>query len=75
MRPKILGFLSMSKDVVLELLNRLVAKGYVIRWGESDVDTLRLDPRAPDLTLFSDGQCDSGLTERLGHPDHRRTTV
>lgn len=66
----------MSKDVVLERLNRLVAKGYVIRWGESDVDTLRLEhPRAPDLTLFSDGQSESRSTERLGHPDHRRTTV
>ena len=47
----------MSKDVVLERLNKLVAKGYVVRWGESEVDTLRLEhPRAPDLTLFSDGR-------------------
>ena len=47
----------MSKDVVLERLNKLVAKGYVVRWGELDVDTLRLEhPRAPDLTLFSDGR-------------------
>ena len=47
----------MSKDVVLERLNKLVAKGYVVRWGELDVDTLRLEhPRAPHLTLFSDGR-------------------
>jgi len=47
----------MSKDVVLERLKRLVAKGYVVRWGASEVDTLRLEhPRAPDLTLFSDGR-------------------
>ena len=47
----------MSKDVVLERLKRLVAKGYVVRWGESDVDTLRLEhPLAPELTLFSDGR-------------------
>ena len=43
----------MSKDVVLERLKRLVAKGYVVRWGASDVDTLRLEhPRAPDLTFI-----------------------
>ena len=60
----------MSKDVVLERLKRLVAKGYVVRWGASDVDTLRLEhPRAPDLTYFQTA------TKRLGHPDHRRTTV
>ena len=47
----------MPKQVVLERLNKLVAKGYVVRWGQSDQDTLRLEhPRAPDLTLFSDGR-------------------
>jgi hypothetical protein len=47
----------MAKQVVLERLNKLVAKGYVVRWGQSDQDTLRLEhPRAPDLTLFSDGR-------------------
>jgi hypothetical protein len=47
----------MAKQTVLERLNKLVAKGYMIRWGESDQDTLRLEhPRAPDLTLFSDGR-------------------
>jgi hypothetical protein len=45
----------MAKQVVLERLNKLVAKGYVVRWGQSDQDTLRLEhARAPDLTLFSD---------------------
>jgi hypothetical protein len=47
----------MAKHVVLERLNRLVAKGYVVRWGESEQDAVRLQhPRAPDLTLFSDGR-------------------
>ena len=47
----------MAKQIVLERLNRLVAKGYVVRWGESEQDTLRLEhPRAPDLTLFADGR-------------------
>jgi hypothetical protein len=47
----------MAKHVVFERLNKLVAKGYVVRWGESEEDTLRLEhPRAPDLTLFSDGR-------------------
>jgi hypothetical protein len=43
----------MTKQAVLERLKKLVAKGYVVRWEESDQDTLRLaHPRAPDLTLF-----------------------
>jgi hypothetical protein len=47
----------MAKHVVLERLKRLVAKGYMVRWGDSEQDTLRLEhPRAPDLTLFSDGR-------------------
>jgi hypothetical protein len=47
----------MAKHVVLERLNQLVAKGYNVRWGGSEQDTLRLEhPRAPDLTLFSDGR-------------------
>ena len=47
----------MAKHVVLERLNQLVAKGYIVRWGGSERDTLRLEhPRAPDLTLFSDGR-------------------
>jgi|GEM_PF-1410084 hypothetical protein len=47
----------MAKHVVLERLNQLVAKGYIVRWGGSEQDTLRLEhPRAPDLTLFSDGR-------------------
>jgi len=47
----------MAKHVVLERLNKLVAKGYVVRWEESEQDTVRLQhPRAPDLTLFSDGR-------------------
>jgi hypothetical protein len=47
----------MAKQVVLERLNQLVAKGYIVRWGGSEQDTLRLEhPRAPDLTLFSDGR-------------------
>jgi hypothetical protein len=51
-----MGF-SMAKHVVLDRLNKLVAKGYVVRWEESDQDTVRLQhPRAPDLTLFSDGR-------------------
>jgi hypothetical protein len=46
-----------AKYVVLERLNKLVAKGYMVRWGEPGEDTLRLEhPRAPDLTLFSDGR-------------------
>ena len=46
-----------AKQIVLERLNRLVAKGYVVRWGESEQNTLRLEhPRAPDLTLFADGR-------------------
>ena len=52
----LMGF-SMAKHVVLERLNKLVAKGYVVRWEESEQDTVRLQhPRAPDLTLFSDGR-------------------
>ena len=51
-----MGF-SMAKHVILERLNKLVAKGYVVRWEESEQDTVRLQhPRAPDLTLFSDGR-------------------
>ena len=51
-----MGF-SMAKHVVLERLNKLVAKGYVVRWEELEQDTVRLQhPRAPDLTLFSDGR-------------------
>ena len=51
-----MGF-SMAKHVVLERLNKLVAKGYVVRWEESEQDSVRLQhPRAPDLTLFSDGR-------------------
>jgi hypothetical protein len=47
----------MAKHVVLERLNKLVAKGYVVRWEESEQDTVRLQhPRAPDLTLFSNGR-------------------
>ena len=47
----------MAKHLVLERLNKLVAKGYVVRWEESEQDTVRLQhPRAPDLTLFSDGR-------------------
>jgi hypothetical protein len=47
----------MAKHVVLERLTKLVAKGYTVRWEESEQDTLRLEhPRAPDLTLFSDGR-------------------
>ena len=47
----------MAKHVVLERLNKLVAKGYIVNWGKSEQDTLRLEhPRAPDLTLFSDGR-------------------
>jgi hypothetical protein len=47
----------MAKHVVLERLNKLVAKGYIVHWGKSEQDTLRLEhPRAPDLTLFSDGR-------------------
>ena len=47
----------MAEQVVLERLNKLVAKGYVVRWGESEHDTLRLEhPRPPDLTLFADGR-------------------
>jgi hypothetical protein len=47
----------MGKDLVLERLNTLVAKGYLVRWGQSERDTLRLEhPRAPDLTLFPDGR-------------------
>jgi hypothetical protein len=43
----------MAEHVVLQRLNKLVAKGYTVRWGESEHDTLRLEhPRAPDLTLF-----------------------
>ena len=42
----------MAKHVVLERLNQLVAKGYIVRWGGSEQDTLRLEhPRAPDLTF------------------------
>ena len=45
-----------TKHVVLERLNKLVARGYVVRWGKSEQDTLRREhPRAPDLTLLSDG--------------------
>jgi hypothetical protein len=52
-----MGFFSMAKHVVLERLNKLVAKGYVVRWGKSEQDSVRLQhPRAPDLTLFSDGR-------------------
>jgi hypothetical protein len=44
-------------NVVLDRLSKLVAKGYVVRWEEAEKDTLRLKhPRAPDLTLFSDGR-------------------
>ena len=47
----------MAKYVVLERLNKLVVKGYVVRWEKSEQDTVRLRlPRAPDLTLFSDGR-------------------
>jgi hypothetical protein len=47
----------MAKHVVLERLNKLVAAGYVVCWEESEHDTVRLQhPRAPDLTLFSDGR-------------------
>ena len=47
----------MAEHVVLERLNKLVAKGYTVRWGGSEQGTLRLEhPRAPDLTLFSDGR-------------------
>ena len=47
----------MAEHVVLQRLNKLVAKGYTVRWGESEHDTLCLEhPRAPDLTLFSDGR-------------------
>ena len=47
-----MGF-SMAQHLVLERLNKLVAKGYVVRWGESEQDTVRLQhPRAPNLTLF-----------------------
>jgi hypothetical protein len=47
----------MAEHVVLERLNKLVAKGYLVRWGGSEQDTLRLEhPRAPNLTLFSDGR-------------------
>jgi len=47
----------MAKHLVLERLNQLVTKGYIVRWGGSEPDTLRLKhPRAPDLTLFSDGR-------------------
>ena len=39
----------MAKQVVLERLNKLVAKGYVVRWGELEQDTVRLQhPRAPE---------------------------
>lgn len=45
------------KHAILERLKKLVAKGYVVRWGASEQDTLHLQhPRAPDLTLFSDGR-------------------
>jgi hypothetical protein len=51
-----MGFF-MAKHVVLERLKKLVAKGYVVRWEESEQDTVRLQhPRAPDLTLFPDGR-------------------
>ena len=47
----------MAKHVILERLNKLVATGYVVRWEESEQDTVRLQhPRAPDLTLFWDGR-------------------
>jgi hypothetical protein len=47
----------MAEQLVLERLKKLVAKGYVVRWQESEEDTLRLEhPYAPDLTLFSDGR-------------------
>ena len=47
----------MTKHVALERLNQLVAKGYLVRWGEPEQDMLRLEhPRAPDLTLFSNGR-------------------
>ncbi|MGH6867203.1 MAG: hypothetical protein ACREDO_13815 [Methyloceanibacter sp.] len=47
----------MAENVVLKRLKKLVAKGYVARWGQSDEDTLLLEhPRAPNLTLFSDGR-------------------
>jgi hypothetical protein len=45
----------MAKDA-LSRLNKLVAKGYVVQWGQSDKDTLRLEhPSGPLLTLYSDG--------------------
>jgi hypothetical protein len=45
------------RPVVFERLKKLVSKGYMVRWGESEQDTLRLEhPRAPDLTLFADGR-------------------
>ena len=52
----------MAKDA-LSRLNKLVAKGYVVRWGESDEDTLRLEhPSGPLLILYSDGSVSVGLT-------------
>lgn len=47
----------MAKQVVLERLRKLVARGYMVRWEESEQETLRLEhPRAPTLTLFPDGR-------------------
>ena len=36
----------MAKHVVLERLNKLVAKGYVVRWEESEQDTVPFSIRA-----------------------------
>ena len=38
-----------AKNLALERLNRLVAKGYTVRWGETHgQDNLRLEHPSPD---------------------------
>jgi hypothetical protein len=54
-KPPLVKLATVAKDA-LSRLNKLVAKGYVVRWGQSDEDTLRLEhPSAPILTLYPDG--------------------
>jgi len=63
----------MENYTAFSRLNKLVAKGYVVRWDQSDETTLRLEHPSGSarylLILYSDGSVWVVHPERLDQPD------
>ena len=58
-----------NQQIVLKRLNQLVSKGYVVEWGPTDYNTLRLqhpDRETVQLELYPDGR-----VEQLNFPSQQ----